>query len=178
MDTTINEILAWAWARHHNILSWYIRPLFLIPFCYFAWKRSITGMVVTLILLATSMAWFPAPATPDPQVIAFLQVEKDYLTGAWTPEKILMTLIIPLSFTLLAAAFWRRSWAYGLGVVIFMAVSKIIWSVGFGGEYGWSILPPALIGLGVCTAAIIFGARWLAKREKANKPGEDVPVAG
>ena len=21
--------------RHHNQLSWYIRPLFLIPFCYF-----------------------------------------------------------------------------------------------------------------------------------------------
>ena len=22
------EFVAWAWARHHNVLSWYIRPLF------------------------------------------------------------------------------------------------------------------------------------------------------
>ena len=24
----------------HNVLSWYIRPLFLLPFCYFAYKRT------------------------------------------------------------------------------------------------------------------------------------------
>nr|WP_320022777.1 hypothetical protein [uncultured Draconibacterium sp.] len=30
----------WVFERHHNQLSWYIRPLFLIPFCYFAYKRS------------------------------------------------------------------------------------------------------------------------------------------
>ncbi len=27
----LNDILAWAWGRHHNILSWYIRPLFILP---------------------------------------------------------------------------------------------------------------------------------------------------
>ena len=41
---------AWAWDRHHNSLSWYIRPLFLIPF-YFAYQRSLRAI----------MAWFPAP---------------------------------------------------------------------------------------------------------------------
>ena len=30
---TTDEFAAWAWARHHNELSWYIRPLFLLPFC-------------------------------------------------------------------------------------------------------------------------------------------------
>src|SRR5215217_3294099 len=34
------EFAAWAWDRHHNVLSWYIRPLFLLPFCYFAYKRN------------------------------------------------------------------------------------------------------------------------------------------
>ena len=30
----------WLWQRHHNQLSWYIRPLFLIPFCWFAYRSS------------------------------------------------------------------------------------------------------------------------------------------
>lgn len=36
MDALI-DFLNWAWARHHNPLSWYIRPLFVLPFCYFAY---------------------------------------------------------------------------------------------------------------------------------------------
>ena len=58
---SINEFTAWAWERHHNVLSWYIRPLFFLPFCYFAYRRSLFGMVLTLVALATSMFWFPAP---------------------------------------------------------------------------------------------------------------------
>jgi hypothetical protein len=38
----------WAYARHQNQLSWYIRPLFLIPFCYFAYKRSLAGISATI----------------------------------------------------------------------------------------------------------------------------------
>jgi hypothetical protein len=36
----LTDFLDWAWARHHNPLSWYIRPLFILPFCYFAYKKS------------------------------------------------------------------------------------------------------------------------------------------
>lgn len=28
----------WAFKRHHNILSWYIRPLFIIPMVIFAFR--------------------------------------------------------------------------------------------------------------------------------------------
>jgi hypothetical protein len=62
----INDFLSWAWERHHIILSRYIRPLFLVPFCYFTYKRSITGIVLTLLALATSMFWFPKPETVSP----------------------------------------------------------------------------------------------------------------
>ncbi len=51
----LQEFLQWAWARHHNPLSWYIRPLFLLPFCYFAYKRSMWGIALTLLALATSI---------------------------------------------------------------------------------------------------------------------------
>jgi hypothetical protein len=65
------EFAAWAWARHHNELSWYIRPLFLLPFCYFAYKRSLWGITLTVVALATSMFWFPAPQRADPGRLSF-----------------------------------------------------------------------------------------------------------
>ena len=76
----LQGFLSWAWARHHNVLSWYIRPLFLLPFCYFAYKRSVTGIVATLIALATSMFWFPAPENPSPAVVKMLAAEEEYTT--------------------------------------------------------------------------------------------------
>ena len=62
MNEWLTELVSWAWDRHHNILSWYVRPLFLLPFCFFAWRRSWVGTIGTVVALLTSMAWFPAPA--------------------------------------------------------------------------------------------------------------------
>jgi hypothetical protein len=162
------DFLAWAWARHHNMLSWYIRPLFLIPFCYFAYKRSWIGIVGTIIALATSMFWFPAPATPDPMAVEFLAMEQEYLTGTWTVWKIALSMIVPITFTLLGMAFWKRSWWAGLGIVNFMAISKIVWSIAFGGESAAALLPPAIIGLLICDAVIYLGVRWAMKRSAAS----------
>jgi hypothetical protein len=36
----LNDFLDWAWARDQNPLSWYVRPLFILPLCYFAYKKS------------------------------------------------------------------------------------------------------------------------------------------
>lgn len=40
----------WAYERHQNQLSWYLRPLFIISFCYFAYKRSWTGIMGTMFI--------------------------------------------------------------------------------------------------------------------------------
>lgn len=32
-----------SWERHHNVLSWYMRPLFILPLAYFAYRRSLFG---------------------------------------------------------------------------------------------------------------------------------------
>ena len=58
---TLDGFLAWAWERHHNVLSWYVRLLFILPLAYFSYKRSLSSIVLTLVALATSMFWFPAP---------------------------------------------------------------------------------------------------------------------
>ena len=152
----LDAFLSWAWARHHNLLSWYIRPLFLLPFCYFAYRRSVKGMALTLLALATSMFWFPEPDQPDPEVLEFLAVERDYLTGNWTLPMVLMALLVPASLAALALAFWKRSLFYRLAVINAIMLSKIAWSFYHGGDSGRALLPPALVGVVICDAVILY----------------------
>src|SRR5687768_10999449 len=134
MQEWLTELVSWAWARHHNVLSWYIRPLFFLPFCFFAYRRTWAGIVATLVALATSMAWFPAPANPDPAMIQMLQVERDYLLGEWTAAKVAMSLLVPLIFFGLAAALWRRSFGWALVVINTAFLFKIVWTFFYDAE--------------------------------------------
>ncbi len=161
----LNDFLAWAWARHHNILSWYIRPMFIIPFIYFAYKRSWKGMIVTILALLTSMFWFPAPATVDPMVSQFLDAEKEFILGPLSAQKVFFWLTVPLFFGLLALAFWKRSWWWGVAVINIAALGKVAWSVVEGGQSGWAVLIPALIGMIVCDLAVYFGVQYIHKRK-------------
>lgn len=105
----LHDFAAWAWARHHNEWSWYIRPLFLIPFCWFAWRRSLAGVGLTLLALATSMFWFPAPAVPSPMAMQLLAAERAYLFGEWTWWKIAVALLIPATFLVYDIAISERA---------------------------------------------------------------------
>ncbi len=168
---TTDEFAAWAWARHHNELSWYIRPLFLLPFCYFAYKRRLWGIVLTVLALATSMFWFPVPDSVDPQAVEFLAVEKEYLTGGWSLWKVMLALLVPVSFAALAVAFWKRSLVWGLAVINAMVLVKIVWSFYFGDESGGlTLLPSALAGLAVCDAVILYIVRRMRKGSSPNPP--------
>jgi hypothetical protein len=165
------EFVAWAWERHHNVLSWYIRPLFFLPFCYFAYRRSLLGMMLTLVALATSMFWFPAPERTDPQVLEFLAVEREYLTGDWTMAKVLLALIVPISFAALGLVFWKRSIVYGLVLLNAVVLVKLAWSFYFGDESGGlTLLPSALAGLAVCDAVILYVVRRMRKRSSPKPP--------
>jgi len=155
----------WAFERHHNILSWYIRPIFIIPIVLFAYKKSYTGIFLSIFALFTSMFWFPAPAESSPQVISFLAYEMEYLQGVWTAPKIIMSLAVPLFFIMLIIAAWKRNWKWLLVVVIGAAVLKILWSVVYSGEAGLSILKPAITGLIIC----IGGFYYYIKKHGARK---------
>jgi len=162
---TNDEFFHWAFARHRNILSWYIRPLFIIPMAISAFKKSFTGIFASIFALFTSMFWFPVPATSDPQVLEFLAYEMNYLKSPWTAPKIIMSLSVPLSFVMLLLSAWYRNWKWLLGVIIGAAVLKMAWSVVFSGEAGMSILKPALFGLVVCIA----GLTYLKKHNQTDK---------
>ncbi len=158
-DTFFN----WAFERHHNILSWYIRPLFIIPIVIFAFKKSFTGVFASVFALFTSMFWFPVPATKNPQVIEFLAFEMDYLKDTWTVPKIVISLAVPLFFFMLLTAAWKRNWKWLLGVIIGAAVLKFVWSIAFSGEAGMSILKPALLGLVICIGGLAYFIKKQAK---------------
>ena len=178
MNEWLAEVASWAWDRHHNVLSWYIRPLFFLPFCFFAYRRSGKGIAVTLIALATSMAWFPAPAVPDPAVVQMLAVERDYLLGEWTVGKIVIALLVPVVFGGIAVALWRRSIGWALVVINVGVLFKIAWTYFFDsqGAGADAHTPTALIGLVVVNAALIGAALWLKRRRTALPARETVEV--
>ncbi len=163
ISATNQTFFDWIFDRHHNQLSWYIRPIFLIPFCFFAYKHSWTGISITIFSLFTSMFWFSRPEIVNENVIEFLQFEKEYLYGKWNAKKIMMALTIPISFLALGLSFWKRSLLMGLGVLILMATGKIVWSIQNAGESGKSILLPAVIGLFICCVLIYYGFKMLLK---------------
>lgn len=155
----------WAYARHKNVLSWYIRPLFIIPIVLSAFKRSLTGIFVSIFALFTSMFWFPAPEIVNPQAVTFLEYEMEYLRDEWTVPKIIMSLSVPLFFIGLVMAAWKRNWKWLMGVVIAAALLKILWSVVFSGEAGMSVLKPAITGLLIC----IGGNYYYYKKHTSKK---------
>lgn len=156
----------WVFERHHNQWSWYLRPLFLLPFCYFAYRKSFTGMMISLFALFTSMFWFPKPEMVSDDVVNFLEFEKAYLYGEWNLSKQLLTLSIPISFIALGLAFWKRSLIMGIGVVVLMATGKMVWSIQNAGASGKSILIPAILGLFICCGLIFYGFKRLEKNNK------------
>lgn len=156
---TSEAFFAWAFERHQNQISWYIRPLFLVPFCYAAYKRSWAGIFSTMFLLLTSMFWFPKPDVVSEQVQEFLEMEIQYLSGDWSLAKILISSLVPVSLLALATAFWKRSLWFGLSVLIFIALAKMTWSVVYAGEAGPSIFAPAIIGLLVGIFFVYLGFR-------------------
>lgn len=169
VSMTNQAFFNWVFDRHHNLWSWYIRPIFLIPFCYYAYKQSWAGISITIFCLFTSMFWFNSPKIVANNIKLFLQFEKDWLYGAWNFQKIILIITVPISFYLLGLAFWKRSLLIGIGVVTLMAIGKIIWSILNAGEAGKSVIIPAIVGLLLCSGLIFYGFNRLEKKS-SKKP--------
>lgn len=155
----LERLAAWAWARHHNELSWYIRPALLAPYCLAARWRNPAGMGLSLLAMATSMAWFPAPeeGAAPPAVLAALAAEKEYLLGERDLRKWLLAALVPLGFGCLGAACWRRSWRWALAVLHVMGAIKVAWTCFFfRSDAMVAHLRAALLGFAVCDAALLL----------------------
>jgi hypothetical protein len=156
---TMGQFLTWAWQRHANVMSWYIRPLFILPLALFSFRRSPSGIALTLIALATSMFWFPAPAVVDPKIAQFLAFEREWLTSGWTPGKVMQTMLVPAFLIALCWAFWKRSLVLGLVIINAMALGKMAWGVIEGDGTGWAMQLPAIVGLAICNGFVLYAHR-------------------
>ena len=154
----------WIFKRHQNLWSWYLRPILLLPFCYFSYKKSFSGIMISIFALFTSMFWFPEPEIVNSEVKRFLEFEKEYISAEWSLYKTILFLTIPISLTALSIAFWKRSLATGIGVIVLMAVGKMIWSIQNAGDSGTSILAPALLGLLICCGIVFLSYKRLQKK--------------
>ena len=157
----VHEFLGWAWGRHHNELSWYVRVLLTVPFCYFAYKRNIVGVVATLVAIVTSMFWFPEPGSVDVDTATFLEVERRYVEAPWTISKIMLVALIPVWFAAVTSAFWNRSWVVGYAVLNTGVFAKVLWSFDVAGPAAWRIIPAVMLGLIVTNGAFWWAyLRW------------------
>ncbi|WP_207496810.1 hypothetical protein [Aridibaculum aurantiacum] len=166
---TNEAFFTWIFHRHQNSLSWYIRPFFLVPFCFFAYRRSWAGIAITVFCLFTSMFWFNQPEIVNEQVLEFLAFEKEWLMKDWNIEKSLLAATIPLSYTVLGIAFWQRSLVMGLVVIVLMAAGKVSWSIYNAGNAGKSVIVPAIVGLVLCVILILWGYTRMERKNTKSR---------
>ena len=155
------DFQAWAFERHQNQLSWYIRPILILPILFFAYHRRIIGVSVSILALFTSMIWFPVPQSPPPLVKEFLTYEKEFLQAGLTAKNVLFAFLVISFFIVIVRATWLHSWKLVGLILIITALSKIIWSYMDSGQAGLTIVVPALVGLMICLLALAF---WQKKK--------------
>jgi hypothetical protein len=139
------EILDWAFQRHLNPLSWYIRPVFLVVLAYFAYKHNWKGLIITFILMMSNMVWFPPPETINLQMKAVLEMEEKLLSN---PLSAILTITFMMVFVVsIGVAFWKHSLILGLIIMNVTLIGKVVLSLFFTGENGWAPLGNTIFGL-------------------------------
>jgi len=156
--------LEWVWERHHNIWSWYVRPLFIFPFCYFAYKRKLAYLLLVLAIFPTTLFWFPAPDEPSQKVLEYLSWEREFITQGMLWEKLLLVFLVILFLFLLALSFWKRSLLFGVIVLNVGTFLKVVWSFYYGGSVGSAAILPSVVTLVICN--LVF---WIIYQVKIKK---------
>ncbi|WP_435111392.1 hypothetical protein [Nocardiopsis synnemataformans] len=155
----LTDFLSWAWPRHLNPLSWYVRPLFFLPIAYFCWTRRPVPLALTMVAMLTSFFWFPAPEEIDPAMAGVLEMERELFTDpTWVTWATLP--LVPALLGSLCAAFWYRSLGWGLVVVNGGLVVKIAWTVANSGADGLATVLPLGLAMALVTAVVVAVARW------------------
>ncbi|THV41619.1 hypothetical protein [Glycomyces buryatensis] len=154
------DFFAWAWPRHLNPISWYIRPLFFLPIAYFAWKRQGWLMSLSVVAMLTSFFWFPEPAEVDPAAQAILDMEAEMFTQpGWQTAVSLGT--IPIFLGALLWAFWQHSIRIGLWTINIGVAYKAGWvwvNTDFDGFM--AVVPIYVIALIIINALVLGIAKW------------------
>lgn len=155
----------WIWNRHQNQFSWYSRPLFLIPACYYAYRRKIWHVVGFMALLATSLFWFPAPEQVSDSISDYLEWEKQlFFTNESRLPLIILIVVVSVFLFSLFFTFWKRSPFYGLVLINLGTILKIIVSLGFGKEVGTVSIIPSLSSIAVINVVYFLVRKYLQSK--------------
>ncbi|MCI4137735.1 hypothetical protein MMJ09_11670 [Bacillus vallismortis] len=164
----LQDILDWAFRRHLNPLSWYIRPLFLLVLVYAAYQRSWKGIIIIFVLMMSSMVWFPEPKKIDLHMQKVLEFEQKLLGS---PISAVLTIAFMMVFLgLILAAFWKRSLVYGFILLNVTLVGKVAMSLFFTGENGWAPLGNTVFGLLMINGIGLF----IKCRNRKKRRGIDI----
>jgi hypothetical protein len=144
---THRDLFDWVFERHKNLWSWYIKPIFILPFCWLAYKRNLIGLSVCILIFVSSFFWFPAPEVISESVKDIVGQEVTWLFSEWTFAKISATVSFSLSLITLALAFWKRSLWIGLAFVLVSIFTKIAWNEMVFEELGFTVLMGLLFSL-------------------------------
>jgi len=159
------DIGSWIWDRHQNQFSWYSRPLFIIPACYYAYRRKIWHVISFNLLLVTSLFWFPAPLQVSPEVVAYLEWEKQlFFTNDTFLPLILLSSVVVLFLFCLFYAFWLRNPWLGLGLINVGTILKIIVSIVLGQDLGKAAIVPSLSSMAIINLLAFLIWKFFKKR--------------
>ncbi|ARV46884.1 hypothetical protein P9293_18630 [Bacillus inaquosorum] len=164
----VQDILDWAFRRHLNPLSWYIRPLFLLVLVYAAYKRSWKGIIITFVLMMSSMVWFPEPKRIYLQMQKVLEFEQMLLSSQVSAVLTIVFMMVLIGFIL--AAFWKRSLVLGVILLNVTLAGKVALSLFFTGESGWAPLGNTIFGLMMVNGIGLF----IKYRNRKKRRGIDI----
>ncbi len=158
-------LAAWVWDRHQNQFSWYSRPLFLIPVCYYAYRRNLGLILGFMIMLFCSLFWFEAPAEVPSHVSAYLDWEKQlFFSNESLIPLFTLVVVVCVFLILLFTAFWQRNPVLGLILINAGTVAKVVVSVALAKETGAASIVPSLSSLIVVN--LVAFVLWRVLKQK------------
>lgn len=162
------DIGEWIWYRHQNQFSWYSRPLFIVPACYYAYKQKIGFIICILLLLGTSLFWFAPPIEVSETISGYLDWEREAFLNPNNRKPLVMLVVAVLIFLLLLFyAFWHRNYWIGLLVLNIGNLLKIAVSILFGGDVGMASIAPTITSILILN--IIALLIWKFRPNKSSK---------
>lgn len=159
----------WIWLRHRHPFSWYSRPLFIIPACYFAYRRRLLLVIGFMVLLLCSLFWFPSPEVVPESFVAYLDWEKQlfFTNKSILPLTLLIFFVSGFLFSWFMA-FWNRNYWLGLILINVSTILKILVSVWLAEQAGFAAVAPSIFSLAIVNlAAFLF---WIFQiKRKSHK---------
>ena len=166
----------WIWDRHQNQFSWYSRPLFLVPACYYAYRQNLWMIIGFTVLISCSLFWFAAPPNVSDQVSGYLEWERQlfFSDDSYAPLTLLSVVVVGFLFGLFYA-FWTRNLWVGLFLINAGTITKIAVSVVLGKEAGTAAIVPSLSSLAIINVAayVVWRRSRLESHSSPYEPWEE-----